>query len=62
MTRYKKKLIWLSDFLQHVRRNIVNLDSVLTIFSFIALNKCLASGGKVVFSRESKCHLSIDQG
>lgn len=41
-------------------RNIVDLDNVLTILTFTALNNCLGNMGKVVFFKGSKCHLSID--
>jgi hypothetical protein len=56
----KKQLKGLSVFLWHMIRNIVDLDNVLTILIFIALNNCLGNMGKVVFFRGFKCHLSID--
>jgi hypothetical protein len=53
----KKNLKGLSYLLCIVRRNTMDLESVLTILFFIALNNCLESEGKIIFSRKSNYYL-----
>jgi hypothetical protein len=56
-TKKNKNLKVLSYLLCIVRRNTMDLESVLTILFFIALNNCLESEGKIIFSRKSNYYL-----